>query len=591
MQKGNSHPLKWLFHQCKTQQWMLWFAILFSLTAAVLALGPYYVVYLIVDKLIAGEGWDQLWSLSIIVLFIMVARYLSLLISVYLAHHCAFHIQYNIRHSVVNRLSKTRLGFFSRKNSGELKKNLTEDIDRIEVFIAHQLPDLVSSFIIPLATFILLMVIDVRMALIALVPIPLAILCQAVLFKDYQSKAEQYHESVEKLNSSVTEFIRAMPVVRLFGIGERSYNQLDNDIQHHKNYIESWTKSAGWPFALFKIVLSSGLVFLVPSGLYFWFQGSLSVSSFLLCILLGVGMLEPLFNLTLLSTYLGQVFEGVARLIKIVNLPRMEDTASQSEMRHHDIEFNSVDFCYEGKQQKAINNVSFTVPSGSLTAIVGHSGAGKTTLASLLAGFWPVAGGEILIGGQSLSKMSEAQRMDAIAMVDQDSFVFTQSVSSNLSMGKDYSMEAIVAAAKAANAHDFISQLPNGYDTVIGKDTRLSGGQKQRLSIARAILKDAPIIILDEPTSHSDATNQKLIQSALSKLMTGKTVIIIAHRLATIQRADQILVMDDGKLIEQGKHDQLVALNGLYGSMWRKSQKTQNWSVTNKAKHEEMGCA
>lgn len=591
MQQADSHPLKWLFNQCKAQQWMLWLAILFSLTAAVLALGPYYVVYLIVDKLIAGAGWDQLWSLSIIALSIMVARYLSLLMSVYLSHHCAFHIQYNIRRSAISRLSKTRLGFFSQKNSGELKKNLTEDIDRIEVFIAHQLPDLVSSFIIPLATFILLMVIDTRMALIALVPIPLAILCQAVLFKDYKSKAEQYHESVEKLNSSVTEFIRAMPVVRLFGIGDRSYNQLDNDIQNHKNYIESWTKSAGWPFALFKIVLSSGLVFLVPSGLYFWFQGSLSVSSFLLCILLGVGMLEPLFNLTLLSTYLGQVFEGVARLIKIVNLPELEGIASQSEIRHHDIEFNNVDFCYEEQQRKAISNVSFTLPSGSLTAIVGPSGAGKTTLASLLAGFWPLTGGDILIGGLPLSKMSEAKRMDAIAMVYQDSFVFTQSVSSNLSMGKHYSMEAIVAAAKAANAHDFICQLPNGYDTVIGQDTRLSGGQKQRLSIARAILKDAPIIILDEPTSHSDATNQKLIQNALNKLIVGKTVIIIAHRLVTIQRADQILVMDDGKLIEQGTHGQLIELDGLYGSMWHKSQNAQKWSVTNKAKNEEMDCA
>ncbi|SON51857.1 ABC transporter ATP-binding protein [Vibrio tapetis] len=591
MQQTDSHPLKWLLNQCKVQQWMLWLAVLFSLTAAVLALGPYYVVYLIVDKLLVGAGWDQLWSLSVIAFTIMVARYVSLLMSVYLSHHCAFHIQYNIRLSVINRLSKIRLGFFSQTNSGELKKNLTEDIDRIEVFIAHQLPDLVSSFIIPLATFILLLVIDTRMALIALVPIPLAILCQAVLFKDYKSKAEQYHESVEKLNSSVTEFIKAMPVVRLFGIGEHSYSQLDNDIQHHKNYIESWTKSAGWPFALFKIVLSSGLVFLVPFGLYFWAQGSLSISSFLLCILLGVGMLEPLFNLTLLSTYLGQVFEGVARLIRIANLPEMEGIASQSEIHRHDIEFKNVDFCYEEQQRKAINDVSFTLPSGSLTAIVGPSGAGKTTLASLLAGFWPLTGGEILIGGVALSQMSEEKRMDAIAMVYQDPFVFTQSVSNNLSMGKYYSTEAIVAAAKSANAHDFICKLPDGYDTVIGKDTRLSGGQKQRLSIARAILKDAPIIILDEPTSHSDATNQKLIQSALNKLMIGKTVIIIAHRLVTIQRADQILVIDEGKLIEKGTHDELIALNGLYGSMWRTSQNAQKWSVTNKAKNEEMNCA
>ncbi len=579
MQKRTAHPLIWLFRQCQSRQWMLWLAILLSVMAAVLALGPYYVVYLIVDKLLAGDGGQHLWSLSMVALALMMGRYACLLMSVYLSHHCAFHIQYHIRQSAIECLSKTKLGYFSQKNSGELKKNLTEDIDRIEVFIAHQLPDLVSSFVIPLATFALLLVIDTRMALIALIPIPLALLCQMLLFRDYQSKAEQYHESVERLNRSVTEFVKAMPVVRLFGIGERSYNQLDRDIQSHKQYIESWTQSSGWPFALFKTVLGSGLVFLVPCGLYFWLQGTLSVSSFLLCILLGVGMLEPLFNLTLLGTYLGQVFEGVARLIKVVTLPKLENNVSEVGILDFEIEFKQVDFAYEGQDTLAINQVSVSLPAGSLTAIVGPSGAGKSTLAALLAGFWPLKSGEIFIGGQPMSQLSEEQRMDNMALVYQDAFVFAQTVMSNLTMGKDYPMEVVIAAAKAANAHDFICRLPDGYDTVIGQEIRLSGGEKQRLSIARAILKDAPIVVLDEPTSHSDATNQALIQSALSTLIAGKTVLIIAHRLATIQAADQILVMENGKVTDRGTHSQLVERAGWYAEMWQISQQAQTWSM------------
>ncbi|WP_339386609.1 ABC transporter ATP-binding protein [Vibrio caribbeanicus] len=588
MQKRSLNPLVWLFNQSRSKQWMLWFAIFLSLAAAVLALGPYYVAYLIVDKLLVGETGQYLWSLSIVALTLMICRYLCLLSAVYLSHRCAFHLQYHIRQSTLAALSKTKLGFFSQKNSGELKKNLTEDIDRIEVFIAHQLPDLVSSFVLPMATFIFLVMIDVRMALIALIPIPLALMCQAVLFRDYQLKAEQYHESAEKLNRSLTEFIKAMPVVRLFGIGKQSYNQLDESIQSHKHYIESWTRSAGGPFALFKTILGSGLVFLTPFGLYFWSQDSLSISRFLLCLLLGVGMLEPLFNLSLLSTYLGQVFEGVKRLIKIVNLPNSVENQREAVIGDFDITFNDVDFTYPGQDAPALKQVTFRLPSDSLTAIVGPSGAGKSTLAALLAGFWLPDNGDILIGGQSLSHLSEIQRMEAMAIVYQDAFVFTQSVMTNLTMGKDYPKKAVIAAAKAANAHDFISQLPYGYDTIIGQDIRLSGGEKQRLSIARAILKDAPIIVLDEPTSHSDTTNQALIQSALSNLTAGKTVIIIAHRLATVKAANKIIFMENGEVIEQGTHDELIEKGELYAEMWRSSQRSKTWSVSQTSHEREV---
>lgn len=591
MQNNQTHPLNWLISQARERAWVLCLATACSSIAAVLSLAPFYLAYLIIEQLLAGAGWSQLWPLSAFALLLMIMRYSSLLLSVYLAHNSAFHIQYSIRCTILQRLSTMELGRFNDKSSGELKKNLTDDIDRIEVFVAHQLPDLVASVVIPLSTFCLLCIIDVRMAFVSLIPIPLAIICQVALFKDYQTKAQQYHDSIEKLNGCVTEFVRAMPVVRLFGREAIYGGRFEKEIARHQYYLTRWTNESSWPFALFKTTLGAGLLFLVPFGVYFWSQGTLDVASFTLCVLLGVGMLEPLFNLTLLSTYLGQVFEGLRRLIQLDNQVSTETVSDGNHLDQHDVRFNRVDYYYPGHSRKAIDNVSFELTSGSLTAIVGPSGAGKSTIAAMLAGFLPATEGEVSIGGQRLSEMSESQLMGHVAFVFQDAQVFKQSVMVNLTMGKNIPFDDVVSAAKAANAHEFICQLPSGYDTDLGKGIQLSGGQQQRLAIARAMLKDAPIIVLDEPTSHADATNQKLIQAGLSRLIAGKTAIVIAHRLQTIHGADKILVMQNGSLVEQGIHDELLQLRGLYHSMWQRSLQTEEWSLSDHAYSTEVNYA
>ena len=585
-----THPFIWLLSQCRSYRWILLLAVILSSMAAILALGPYYVVYLIAEQLISRVAFEEIWPLAMLALGLMISRYGCLVMSVYFSHHSAFHIQYYIRMAALKQLSKTTLGYFNNKSSGGIKKNLTEDIDRIEVFIAHQLPDLISSFVTPLATFSLLAVVDYRMALVALIPVPLAALCQVVLFRDYKDKAQQYHQSIETLNSSVTEFARAMPVIRLFSSSERSFNRLDSNIKQHKNYLAEWTRQSGWPFAIFKVILNSGLAILVPVGLYLWSLGSLSAPSFLLCILLGVGMLEPLFNLTLLSTYLGQIFEGVARVMGIMSLPGGEQGTKKVNFEYHSIEFKHVSFCYGDKTQKAVDNVSFTLNPNSVNAIVGPSGAGKSTLAMLVAGFWSADSGQIKIGGISVADIPEYQLMASISFVFQDSFLFNQTIVENITMGSDYSEQQVIDAAKAACADNFIQALPDGYQTVIGKGTLLSGGEKQRIAIARAILKDSPIIILDEPTSHADATNQRYIQEALSRLVKGKIVLIVAHRLSTIQAVDQILVLKNGQLVEQGKHEELRALNGVYASMWDASHSTTKWKITNQNRQAEVNC-
>lgn len=581
--------LPWLLQFCHQHRWILICSVCLAAIAATLSLAPYYFVYLIADSLLTQVTDQQaIWWFTSLALAAMLLRYGCLLLSTYLAHSSAFHIQYQIRTRLFRHMSRIPLGYFNQTSSGEIKKVLAEDIDRVEVFIAHQLADLVTALFVPLTTFVLLCFIDYRMALFALIPIPLAAISQAMMFRGYKEKAQQYHHNLEQLNSAVTEFARAMPVIRLFAMQQTSHTKLEQGLAQHRQYLAKWIKEAAWPMAAFKAFLNSGLAVLVPIGLYFWLDGSLTIAQFIICLLLGVGMLEPLFNLTLLSTYLGQVFEGVGRLIKIEQLPQesviaqandSNQSASKPKLEHHQIRFEQVSFHYPETNKSALQNISFELKPHTVTAIVGGSGAGKSTLIHLLARMWQPSRGQIYLDDQPLSDYSEAQLMDQMSLVFQDSHLFKLTIRDNITMGKPYSFQQIEAAAKAANAHQFIEQLPQGYDTLLSDGVSLSGGQKQRIAIARAMLKDAPILVLDEPTAHADATNQKLIQSAISELAQGKTVVVIAHQLSTVVNADQILVLNDGLLVECGSHQQLLEQQGHYAQLWNTQQTAKQWKI------------
>jgi len=591
MQTNAMLAVKWLFFLCSRHKWQLWGAVLLASISSAFALAPIYFIYLIIDSLIDYRLAEQpIWHWVGAAMFFMLVRYLCLFGSAALAHRSAYHIQYQVRKLAVAHLAKVSLGFFTEHSSGEIKKVMAEDIERIELFVAHQIPDFVTAIVTPLVSFSFLLFIDYRMALVALIPIPLAIFSQALLYRDFAAKAEEYHNTLGELNSSVTEYARAMPIVRMFNAGDKQNKKLSDSLNAYRDLMGRWTAEAGWPFAAFKVLLDSGLVILVPVGLYLWVDGSLGIAAFVLSILLGVGMMEPLYNLSLLSAYLNQIFGGVTRLRELLDMEVSDDSQPEQPLAHFGVCFDNVSFSYQGASRPAIQAVSFEAKPGTITAVVGPSGAGKSTLAMLIARFWQAQSGEIRIGDTPISSIPTTQLMESVSFVFQDTFLFKQSVRDNLTMGKSYDDAEIIRAAKAACAHDFISQLPDGYDTVVGIGIQLSGGERQRIAIARAALKDAPILLLDEPTAFADASSQKIIHQALGNLIQNKTVFVIAHRLSTIVSASQILVLKDGLLVEQGSHNELIEKQDIYYRMWAAHQDAQNWLIPTSKEQQEVDC-
>ncbi|BCL73057.1 multidrug ABC transporter permease [Vibrio nigripulchritudo] len=579
--------LRWLFQVSAEHKIKLVLSMILSAASALCALAPFYFAYLVLEQLLSDQfDATRVWNWVGLAVLFMIGRYLMLLGAVMLSHKSAFAIQYRIRALALGHMAKLPMGFFSRKSSGEIKKILSEDVDRVELFVAHHISDLVTSIITPLAVFVFLLFIDVRMALAALIPIPLAIFSQMSMYKGFEEKSRHYHESLENLNVSVTEYLRAMPVIRAFNAGGKPHKLFTTSLDSYHKLVVSWIQDAGWPFAAFKTLLDSGLVVLLPIGVYYWSQGSLDVASFTLCILLGVGMMEPLYNLTMLTGHLSQIFEGVTRLQFLMKQEPLSEPAKSETVSNFGVEFDQVGFRYSEESNLVLNDVSFKLEPGTMTAVVGPSGSGKSTLAMLVARFWDTHDGEIRIGGQPIRSLSPGYLMENTAYVFQDSIILSQSVHDNITMGSAASDQDVINAAKAAQAHDFIMALPHGYQTMLGETTNLSGGEKQRIAIARAMLKNAPILILDEATAYADANNQALIQEALASLMKDKTVIVIAHRLSTIVDADSILVLNKGSLVGQGTHHELLAQCSVYRTMWHSHQASREWNLS--TKEEEL---
>ncbi len=589
MNESSSASLRWLFTMAAEHKIKLWISMLLASVSALCGLAPFIFVFFLLEQMLAGTlTVDSAWPLAASAIAFMLARYLLLMGSVLLSHKAAFAIQYQVRSQALAQLSKLPLGYFGTRSSGKIKKILSEDIERVELFVAHHIPDFITALVSPLAVFSLLLFIDVRMAFIALIPLPLAVISQAMMYRGFAEKSENYHRSLEQLNTSVTEYMRAMPVIRAFNAGTKPNKQLEASLEDYHQLVNQWIKDAGWPFAFFKSLLDSGLLIMLPAGIYFWSQGTLDIASLTLCILLGVGMMEPLYNLTMLSGYLNQIFEGVKRLQSLLNSPPLPQAEHPKTVTTTDVTFDNVTFRYQEEGAKVVDGVSFHAAQGSLTAIVGPSGAGKSTLALLLARFYDVAEGSVRLGGEDIRDLSRHDLMEHVAFVFQDSIMLNMSVRDNIIMGQEASEESIIAAAKAAQAHDFIQQLPQGYDTPLGEGISLSGGEKQRLAIARAIFKNAPVLILDEATAFADANNQALIQEALNALIQEKTVFVIAHRLSTITQADQILVMEQGQLVGQGSHASLLEHCPVYHTLWQAHQGSKQWHLST---HEESDVA
>ena len=468
---------------------------------------------------------------------------------------------------------------------------MDENIESIEGFIAHQFPDFVASVTAPIVMVIILLAIDWRFGIASLVGIVLAFVVQFSGFGSGAMKENmgKYQIALEDMNNASVEYVRGMPVVKAFNQTASSFARLEHAIKEYTEWVLKF--SLGWQNyrPAFTTIINNIYLVIVPVGILLGAnaQDYKSFTMTFIFYLLFVPAIAGILNkIMYISESFMQIDGNVARMDEIFNIPVLPQTTSPKKTQKDDVVFDNVSFTYTGKKEEmAIENVSFKANQGQITAIVGLSGGGKSTIANLISRFWDVTEGSVKIGGVDIRDISEKDLMNHVSFVFQDIFLFKQSILDNIRMGNpNATEEQVIEAAKAAQCHEFISKLPNGYKTVFGtKGIHLSGGERQRIAIARAIIKDSPIIVLDEATAFSDPENECLIQKAFEKLMQNKTVIIIAHRLSTIRNADKIIVMEKGHLVEEGKHNELVAAGGRYSQMWNHYTEAVDWKISGKA--------
>ena len=562
-----------------------------AVASSLLSLAPPIIIYLALCQLLTSgfgpEQYGEIKRLGLVAVLAACGRYILLFASLMASHIAAFDILYHLRSTICAHLGTLPMGWFTARQTGAVKKILSEDVEELERFIAHHIPDIVTGVAQPLFIVGFLFFVDWRLALAALLPLPLAFVLQRRAFgsgRGAEYRAEN-HNALEAMNGSIVEYIRGMPVVKIFNQTVESFTRMKAAALAYKYFIEQITLDMAPAWATFVVVTSSGLLFILPCGLWLYFSGGISLPVLLLFLLLGSAYMAPVFKLAMLGGQLGYLLEGLRRVETVLREIPVSETTAPRKPEGHSVEFRNVSFGYG--QRQVLSNLSFFLPEGTVTALVGPSGSGKSTVGRLLLRMWDVEEGEILIGGVNIKDMAIQDLMRRVAFVFQDGFVFSDTVRENIRMGRgDASEDDILRAAEAAQCLEFIRKLPKGLDTMIGEggEVHLSGGEKQRLAMARIILKNAPIVVLDEATAFTDAENEAKIQDAFASIMQGKTVIVIAHRLSTITDADAILVIRDGRIAQRGKHAELAQGDGLYNAMWQAHTAARDWMLQTEEK-------
>lgn len=566
-------------------------SVLLSALSSIASFIPYIMMFYIIREIITvypeysnldltkiiTYGWLGFGGIIVNILLYFAALMCS--------HLAAFGTLYELKINFASHLAKVPLGFHVVIGSGKLRKIMDENIEKVEGFIAHMLPDLVASFVAPIVMLVILLAVDYRFGLAAIVGIIIAFVIEFIAYGNDGAKAmmKNFQDSLEELNNASVEYVRGISVVKAFKQTVYSFRRLHDTIANYTKIVIDYTLSWENYMSGFITVINNIYLFLLPVGILI---GSRTMDykefsvTFLFYILFAPSIASILLKIMYVNTKSMQIISGVERMDNILNKPVLPQPELGVTVNQFDIKFDKVSFRYQ-EDSEALSEVSFCAGQGQITAIVGPSGGGKTTIAHLIPRFFDVTEGSINIGGVDIRKMNTQYLMQQVSFVFQDVFLFKQSIMENIRMGNPQaSDEEVMRAAKAAQCHEFIVKLPMSYHTVIQSDgVYLSGGEKQRIAIARAIVKDAPIIILDEATAFADPENEYLIQRAFEKLIKSKTVIMIAHRLSTIKNADKILVMDKGTLIEQGTHKELIELQGKYCSMWELYTRSISWKM------------
>ncbi len=580
MRKNKQSAILLLLQVAKPGKIRLTVSALLILAGSVCSIAPFYIAYLIIVKVINQSFvFNDLISLGIWAGIAIILQMLFSGVAMVLSHIAAYKILFQLRVKLANKMTRLPLGYFESTSSGFIKKVMMGDIEAIEEFIAHNLVDLLSVIFIPLFIFVWLATIHFPLALLCIFPVFAGFVLQRIRMRIEAGTVQRFFKLKGQMNTTIIEFIKGMPVIKAFNQSVFSFKKYkDEALAYSNHWIEMNRKAAGF-FAVYALMMDIGIVLMLPIGGWLFLKGTLPLSSFLMFLFLGLGLTRYMKQLTAFGSNITQIGKGVEALNNIMDSKEMENKGNVCQLDNYDIEFNNVSFGY-GKKM-ILKDICFKCPQGTITALTGNSGAGKTTVGRLIPRFWDIEQGEIKIGGVNIKNIQSDVLMRKVSFVFQDVFLFNDSVLENIRMGdKSISEEKVIEIAKQAQCHDFIMNLSDGYKTRIGAGgTFLSGGEKQRISIARAIAKDSPIIILDEATSYADTENEVKIQKALSVLLKNKTVLIIAHRLSTIKNARQILVFREGKIIENGTHGQLYDMNGSYKTMWDMHTDAAKWGI------------
>ncbi|SKC81147.1 ATP-binding cassette, subfamily B [Maledivibacter halophilus] len=570
-----------IFSYAKDYKNKTYISVVLSTISVFVGIIPYYLVYKIIMAFVGDTHVtiNYILMISGFILISLLLKSLLFFMAMAASHDAAYDTLMGMRKKLADKMIKMPMGEINKKSSGNFKNIFVDLIEEMELILAHMIPEGISNLVVPLVVLVYLFILDWRMALLSLGTIPLGMVMYKLMLRGAGEKIKQYFKASNEMNSNIIEYIGGMEVIKIFNQTTTSFEKYTNSVKNYKKFTLDWYKQSWIYMTGFFTIVPCTMLFVAPFGALFYTKGTLSLGTYVLCMLLSIGLGAPLTRLAEFVEFTHMLTEKSKIIEDLFDSKEIVEKDMYKIPENYDISFNNVTFAYD--KQDVLKGVSFKAKENTVTALVGESGSGKSTLAKILVRFWDVEKGGIRIGDVNIKDIPFEKLMDYISYVSQDIYLFNTSIMENIRMGKPNATdEEVIQVAKLAQCHDFIIEFGDKYHTSVG-DTgnKLSGGQKQRISIARALLKDAPIIILDEATAFTDPENEDKIQEALNSLTGGKTIIVIAHRLSTITDANNIIVMDKGKISAQGTHDKLLKKSKIYSSMWEAHTKAMDWDI------------
>lgn len=569
LQNNKKSTISWLWDFASPHKSNYMASVIFAVIGVALSVVPYYFTAQMIIHLINSDkeiSFYALYCLIIVVAWLL--RYIFHSISTSLSHKATFSVISEIRLRLTRKLTRLPMGYLLDTPSGTLKNILVERVDSIEPTLAHVVPEMSSNILVSISVILYLFLVDWRMALAALVTVPIGIACYMGMMINYEESFQKTVTKTRRLNAVAVEYVGGIEVIKAFNQSALSYEKFSTAAKEASASFIDWMSANQIFFSAAMSVFPAVLVGVLPVGSLLYMNKSISTDTFVMSIILSLGIIGPLISAVSYTDDLAKIHTVVDEITEVLIVPDMQRPEVKAQIADYEIEFKNVSFAYE--QKNVLNNINLKIPSACVTAFVGPSGGGKSTIAKLIASLWDVSEGSVTIGGLDIKNIPLSQINENISYVSQDNYLFNDTVRNNIRMGRPQaSDEEVERAAKESGCHEFIMQLENGYETQCGGGGgHLSGGERQRIAIARAMLKNAPIIILDEATAYTDPENEAVIQAAVSKLVAGKTLIVIAHRLSTIIDADKIVVIQNGTIHAEGSHEKLLESCSLYKKMW-----------------------